>query len=152
MISESKGLRGAQKTETNLTRFEEYIQKLIDTGQTLPPNQFGTVSVEAVAEKVGCTVKVLLKGSLKDKFERAKEEIGVATKKNLDSKLAKKADEKTKENSSLMRRLNQKITECEKLNEENQHLRDKIRRQELRDKEGELSLHELLRTGRRFTL
>jgi len=152
MTAEKKGLKGQQATPGNITRYAAYKEQLIATLQKFPCNQFGTVSVEAVAEKVQCTPKVLQKGSLARQFERDVEFIGVEVKKTPDSKLAQKAEEKTPENSSLTKHLNVKIKECEAQREVIKRLEDKARQLESRQKEGELSLCELLKTGRRFTL
>jgi hypothetical protein len=149
---EKRGLKGAQATLGNKERYAAYLEELKVKGEKFPCNQFGTVSIEAVAERVGCTPKVLQKGSLASQFEADVAVIGVEAKKTPDSRLALKAEQKTRENSSLLKQLNMEIKECEALREENKCLADKIRQLEHRQKEDELSLHELLKTGRRFML
>lgn len=152
MTADKKGLKGQQATEHNQRNYAAYIDMLKATGERFPCNQFGTVSIEGVAEQVGCTTKVLLTGSLKTQFEKDIEIIGVGVKKISDSRLAQKAEEKSREASSLSKQLNLKIKECDSLKTENERLTRKIRQLESRQKEEELSLHELLKTGRRFTL
>ncbi len=152
MTVEKKGLKGQQATKHNKRNYAAYIARLNATGQRFPCNQFGTVSIDGVAEQVGCTTKVLLTGSLKTQFKKDIELIGVGVKRISDSKLAQKAEEKSREASSLTKLLNMKIKECESLQAENERLTKERRQVEIRQKEAELSLQELLKTGRRFTL
>lgn len=152
MSKEGKSLRGAQATAQNKRNYAMYVERLAATNQQFPSNQFGTVNLEAVAEQVGCTTKVLLTGSLRDHFNRDVQEIGVGPKKTPDSKLAEKAEAKTREVTQLLKQLNLKIKECESLSAENERLTRKVRELEMRREEKDLSLHELLKTGRRFAL
>jgi vacuolar-type H+-ATPase subunit I/STV1 len=152
MNEEEEDLKGSQATPRNQRNYAILVAKLKATGEKFPSNQFGTVSIEGVAEMVGCTTKVLTKGSLKTQFEKDVREIGVGVKKVSDSRLAQKAEEKSREASSLSKHLNIKIKECESLRAENERLVKENRQIRMRQKEDELSLQELLKTGRRFTL
>ncbi len=152
MNNEKKGLKGQQATAGNQERYDAYVKELKRKKQKLPCNQYGTVSIEGVADKVGCTTKVLLKGSLAKQFQKDVEEIGVEARITSDSKLAEIAEQKARDASSASKQLHLKIKECESLQDEVKRLTTRIRQLELRQKEEELSLHELLKTGRRFTL
>jgi len=105
-----------------------------------------------VAEQVGCTTKVLLTGSLKSQFEKDIELISVEVKNYSGSRLAQKPEKKSHDASFLSKQLYLKIKECESLKAENERLTRKICQVEMRQKEDELSFHELLKTGRRFAL
>lgn len=152
MNNEKKGLKGQQAMMGNQERYEAFVKELRKNNRKFPCNQYGTASIEGVAEKIGCTPKVLLKGSLSKQFQKDVEEIGVEAKNTSDSKLAEKAEQKAREASSMSKQLHLKIKECENLHKEVERLMTRIRQQELRQKEDELSLHELLKTGRRFTI
>jgi pyruvate/2-oxoglutarate dehydrogenase complex dihydrolipoamide dehydrogenase (E3) component len=152
MSVEEEKLRGAQKTALNKKRYADYVAELRAMNLGLPCNQFGEVSVEGVAHKIGCTPKVLLNGALKAQFEKDKELLGIEVKANADSRLVEKAEHKSRENSALSKQLSLKIKECESLRAEVERLTEEIRRLHRNRKEDELSIHELLKTGRRFVL
>jgi hypothetical protein len=151
MSIEKIGLKGKQATEANKHNYAVYVARLKATGEKFPCNQFGTVSIEGVAEQVKCTTKVLQKGSLKTQFKKDVELIGVGVKNNLDSKLPLKDEAKFGEALSS-KPLNMNAKERESLKAENERLSQKILQLEMRQKEGELTLNELLRSGRRFML
>jgi hypothetical protein len=52
MSIEKIGLKGKQATEANKHNYAVYVASLKATGEKFPCNQFGTVSIERVAEQV----------------------------------------------------------------------------------------------------
>lgn len=152
-MSDIQGLRGQQKTEYNKLAYAAYVDRLRATGRRFPCNQFGEANIEGVAKTIGCTPKVLKEGALKEPFRQDVVDIGVdGMAPSAESKLAKKAEEKTKEASSLLKRLTIKIKENEGLSAEVERLSTRVRQLEARSVEDNLSIDELLKTGRRFTL
>jgi len=144
-----------EKNKLNIQNYEAYIKDLETTGEKFPLNQFGDVNLTAVAQKCKFNRQVFSNNKhFQHRLTKDIERIGTDIHKGQDhrDRDAEIAATKSQEASKLRRELDAKVQEIELLREELTKARDKILELENKQNEGELTLDEILSTGRRFTI
>jgi DNA repair exonuclease SbcCD ATPase subunit len=148
-------ISAVEKGRINKERYAEYIAELEATGKKFPLNQFGEVNLTDVANACGFNRQVFSRNaSMKAQFEEDIRRIGTEIHKGVDkeTRLEKKATEKAKVASKLQKELDAQVQENHSLRNQIDVLQSRVRELEGRENEMEMSMDELLTSGRRFSL
>ena len=154
-MNNKKSKIGVAAIIENRHNFDALISEMKATGKKFPVNQFGEPNISWVAKEIPCTTGTLRAGTLEKPFKEALLEIGVdiePSTKNQSEKLAKKAEDKSKEATRLRRELNAKIKEVEGLRLEVEKLHKKLQNTKFKKSEEELRFQTMLKEGVRFIL
>ena len=144
-----------QKGRINRQRYSAYVAELEATGRKFPVNQFGNVNLTLIAEACGFRRQVFSTNkNMRERLEKDIFRIGTETSQDMgvDTLLAKKASDKTKEASQLRKELDAKTQEIAVLRSELESVKKLVRELAVRNTEADSIFTEMVTTGRRFSL